>query len=65
MSFQITGLPRAAFVTLFTLTDAELAPRNAVRMVADKRPGSTAPSRIGRSLAARQAGGLAPPPART
>jgi hypothetical protein len=39
MSFQITGLPRAAFVALFTLTDAELAARNAVRMVADKRPG--------------------------
>lgn len=39
MSFQITGLPRATFSALFALTDAELALRNAVRMVADKRPG--------------------------
>jgi hypothetical protein len=39
MSFQITGLPRATFAALFALTDAELAVRNAVRMVADKRPG--------------------------
>jgi hypothetical protein len=39
MSFQITGLQRADFAPLFALTDAELAARNAVRMVADKRPG--------------------------
>lgn len=39
MSFQITGLRRATFAPLFALTDAELAARNAVRMVADKRPG--------------------------
>jgi hypothetical protein len=39
MSFQITGLRRATFAFLFALTDAELAARNAVRMVADKRPG--------------------------
>jgi hypothetical protein len=39
MSFQIRGLPRATFTALFALTDAELAARNVVRMVADKHPG--------------------------
>jgi hypothetical protein len=38
MSFQITGLPRATFAPLFALTDAELATRNIVRMVAEKCP---------------------------
>jgi hypothetical protein len=32
-------LPRADFAPLFALSDAELAARDVVRMVADKRPG--------------------------
>jgi hypothetical protein len=39
MSFQITGLPAAAFAPLFALSEAELASRAAVRLVADQRPG--------------------------
>jgi hypothetical protein len=39
MTFIITGLPAATFAPLFTLSDAELATRNAVRMVVDRRPG--------------------------
>ena len=39
MDFKITGLPAAAFESHFTLSDAELATRGAIRMVADRRPG--------------------------
>lgn len=40
MSFRITGLPAADFQHLFTLSDEELARRNAVRRIADdRRPG--------------------------
>jgi hypothetical protein len=35
MSFRITGLPAADFSAWFTLSDAELAQRQAVRRVAD------------------------------
>jgi hypothetical protein len=38
MDFQISGLPLADFQPLFALSDAELAQRNIVRQVADKRP---------------------------
>src|SRR5215475_6274770 len=37
MSFRITGLPAERFAHLFTLSDAELAERGAVRRVADAR----------------------------
>ena len=39
MGFRITGLPAEPFTKLFTLSDAELAAHNAVRRVADTRPG--------------------------
>jgi Protein of unknown function (DUF1203) len=39
MSFQITGLKAAEFATLVGLTDAQLAARNARRVVADRHPG--------------------------
>lgn len=39
MSFRITGLPAQTFEELFTLSDAELAARGAVRRIADKAPG--------------------------
>jgi len=39
MDFRITGLPAAAFHPFFTLSDAELARRGGMRMVADRRPG--------------------------
>jgi hypothetical protein len=38
-SFRITGLPAEPFTKLFTLSDAELAAHNAVRRIADARPG--------------------------
>jgi Protein of unknown function (DUF1203) len=37
MSFRITGLPTEPFVSLFALSDAELAERGAVRRIADGR----------------------------
>jgi hypothetical protein len=39
MDFQITGLPAQSFQPLFTLTDAELQIRSAIRMVANSNPG--------------------------
>jgi hypothetical protein len=39
MSFRITGLPAAQFADWFTLSDAALAARHAVRRVADSKPG--------------------------
>jgi hypothetical protein len=39
MSFQITGLPLSHFAPLFSLTDQELATRDAVRVVSDGRSG--------------------------
>lgn len=39
MSFRISGLPAAQFANWFTLNDAELAARHAVRRVADSKPG--------------------------
>jgi len=39
MSFRITGLPAEPFTQLFSLSDHELAARNAVRRIADKKPG--------------------------
>lgn len=36
MSFRITGLPAAQFAEWFTLSDADLARRHAVRRVADE-----------------------------
>jgi hypothetical protein len=39
MSFRISGLPAELFQELFTLSDAELAARGAVRRIADARPG--------------------------
>ncbi|HEX3762290.1 MAG TPA: DUF1203 domain-containing protein [Kofleriaceae bacterium] len=39
MSFRITGLPADLFRPLFSLTDPELAARNAVRRIADHKPG--------------------------
>lgn len=38
MTFRIQGLPMAPFSTLFTMNDAELASRGAVRRIADARP---------------------------
>ena len=53
MSFRITGLPAEKFASLFSLSDAELAERGAVRQIADDRqPGY--PCRI--SLTDSQAG---------
>ena len=39
MSFQIKGLPLAAFTPLFKLPDAGLAMHAAMRMTADRHPG--------------------------
>ena len=39
MSFRISGLPAQPFTALFALTDAQLAARDIVRMVADRNPG--------------------------
>lgn len=39
MHFRIQGLPAELFTELFTLSDAALAARNAVRRVADAKPG--------------------------
>lgn len=39
MSFRISGLPADLYAPLFTLSDAELALRGAVRRVADRTPG--------------------------
>ncbi|MET0533508.1 MAG: DUF1203 domain-containing protein [Steroidobacter sp.] len=39
MSFRITGLPLHQFESLFSLSNEQLAERNAVRVVANKRPG--------------------------
>jgi len=39
MSFRITGLPAAEFAHWFTLSDAELAQRHAVRRTVDSKPG--------------------------
>ncbi len=37
MDFRITGLPAEEFAPLFSLSDAELAERGAVRRIADQR----------------------------
>ena len=39
MSFQITGLPLSQFAPLFSLTDQELASRDAIRVVSDGKSG--------------------------
>lgn len=39
MTFQIHALPAEPFAALFTLTDAELAQRNAVRQTVTEHPG--------------------------
>jgi hypothetical protein len=39
MSFHITGLPADPFADLFSLSDAALAARGAVRRIADRAPG--------------------------
>ncbi len=39
MSFRITGLPAESFQHLFSLSDAELAAIEAVRVTAGKKPG--------------------------
>ena len=39
MSFQITGLPLSQFAPLFSLTDEELAARDAIRVVSDGKSG--------------------------
>jgi len=39
VDFKIAGLPVAAFKHYFAMSDAELAPRGALRLVADRRPG--------------------------
>jgi Protein of unknown function (DUF1203) len=39
MSFRITGLPAGIFADLFSLSDAALAARGALRCVADGTPG--------------------------
>jgi hypothetical protein len=40
MNFRITGLPADTFAPMFSLSDAELAERGAVRQIADdRRPG--------------------------
>jgi hypothetical protein len=55
MNFQITGLPLSHFAPLFSLTDQELAARDAVRVVSDGRSGypcrvSLQDAKIGESL---------------
>jgi hypothetical protein len=55
MSFQIKGLPVTNFAPLFSLTDQELAARDAVRVVSDGRSGypcrvSLQDAQIGESL---------------
>jgi len=39
MTFRILGLPAEPFTELFSLSDAQLAIRGAVRRIADARPG--------------------------
>ena len=39
MTFRITGLPAETFADLFSLSDAELAVRGALRRIADGKPG--------------------------
>jgi hypothetical protein len=39
MTFRIIGLPAQLFTDLFALSDRELATRNAVRRIADAKPG--------------------------
>jgi hypothetical protein len=39
MNFQISGLPLNQFAPLFALSDQELARHDAVRVIADQRPG--------------------------
>ena len=39
MNFLISGLPRAPFVPLFSMTDLQLVPHRAVRRVVDAEPG--------------------------
>jgi hypothetical protein len=39
MSFQITGLPLSQFAPLFSMTDQELASRDAIRVVSDGKSG--------------------------
>ena len=39
MTFRIRGLPASTFQPLFALSDAELARRGALRVVADRQPG--------------------------
>lgn len=39
MSFRITGLPAAKFADWFSLSDEELAKRDAIRRIADSKPG--------------------------
>jgi hypothetical protein len=39
MHFRISGLPAAQFADWFTLSDAELIARHAVRRIADSKPG--------------------------
>jgi|SRR6185295_10933057 len=39
MTFRITGLPTGSFDELFTLSDAELAARGAVRRIGRAKPG--------------------------
>lgn len=39
MTYRISGLTPAQFLSLFALSDAELAERRAVRVIADRHPG--------------------------
>ena len=39
MSFRISGLPVAAFADLFSMSDAQLAQRSALRRIATSKPG--------------------------
>jgi len=39
MSFQITGLPLSQFAPLFSMTDEQLAARDAIRVVSDGKSG--------------------------
>ena len=39
MSYRITGLPAEPFTPLFVMSDEELAAHNAIRRVADAKPG--------------------------
>ncbi len=55
MPFQITALPLETFQPLFTMSDADLAPREAVRVTADAKPGypcrvSLADAEVGETL---------------